>query len=196
MRFVETALAGAYKIELEKRTDARGFFARAFCIREFEDHGLSPRITQVNIALTRHAGTLRGLHFQFPPMAEAKLVRCTRGSILDVIVDLRPESSTYLRHLPIELNEENHTALYVPERFAHGYQVLIDDTELTYHASEFYSPAHESGIRFDDPRLEIGWPLQASGVSSRDESWPLLADREPEIARRMALHPAQRGVAN
>ena len=127
MIFTETNLAGAYVIDLEKFEDDRGFFARAFCQNEFEEHGLNPVIAQANIGFNLAKGTLRGMHFQYPPAAESKLVRCTRGAIVDIIVDLRPESTTYLEHFDVELNEENHRALYVPERFAHGYQTLRDN---------------------------------------------------------------------
>jgi dTDP-4-dehydrorhamnose 3,5-epimerase len=188
MRFTETELAGAFMLDPERRSDDRGYFARIFCQREFEEHGLLQVIAQGNTAFSNRAGTLRGMHFQFPPKAEAKLVRCTRGSILDVIVDLRPESRTYLRHIAVELNEENGRALYVPERFAHGYQVLRDATEASYHATEFYSPEQESGIRFDDPRLAIKWPLSVTAISDKDRNWPLLSDREPEISRAMSAN--------
>src|SRR6185437_7778159 len=129
MIFTETNLKGAFIIDLDRKTDERGFFARAFCQNEFRDHGLEPVIAQANIAFNRRKGCVRGMHFQFPPAAETKLVRCTRGAILDIIVDLRPESATYLDHISVELTADNHRALYVPERFAHGYQVLDDNTE-------------------------------------------------------------------
>src|ERR1044071_1085813 len=126
MQFTETKLRGAYIIDLERREDSRGFFARAFCQKEFAAHGLKPFIAQANVAYNYKKGTLRGMHFQFPPAAETKLVRCTRGAILDIIVDLRSESPTYMQHISVELNEDNHRGLYVPERFAHGYQCLAD----------------------------------------------------------------------
>ncbi len=132
MIFTETNAAGAFIIDLERREDDRGFFARMFCQNEFAEHGLKPTIAQANVAFNRVTGTLRGMHFQFPPAAETKLVRCTRGAILDIIVDLRPESPTYLQHIAVELNADNRRALYVPERFAHGYQALVDDTETSY----------------------------------------------------------------
>ena len=140
MIFTETKLKGAFIIDLERREDARGFFARAFCQNEFEAHGLKPIIAQANIAFNIRKGTLRGMHFQYPPAAETKLVRCTRGAILDIIVDLRPESPTYLQHVAVELNEDNQRALYVPERFAHGYQALRDNTDTSYQVGEFYTP--------------------------------------------------------
>ena len=145
MIFSETQLQGAFVIDLDRREDNRGFFARAFCQHEFAEHGLNPVIAQANIAFNQRQGTLRGMHFQFPPAAETKLVRCTRGAILDIIVDLRPESPTYLEHVAVELNEDNHRALYVPERFAHGYQVLEDETETSYQVGEFYMPGSRAG---------------------------------------------------
>ena len=139
MIFTETKLSGAYIIDLERREDDRGFFARAFCQKEFEAHKIKPIIAQANIASNRKKGTMRGMHFQFPPAAESKLVRCTRGAILDIIVDLRPESPTYLQHVSVDLNEDNFRALYVPERFAHGYQALCDNTDTSYQVGEFYA---------------------------------------------------------
>src|SRR6201988_1410618 len=144
MIFTETKLRGAFVIDLERREDERGFFARAFCQHEFEAHGLKSVIAQANVAFNRKKGTVRGMHFQFPPAAETKLVRCTRGAILDIIVDLRPESPTYLESVSVELNEDDHRALYVPERFAHGYQALRDGTETSYQVGEFYTPATEA----------------------------------------------------
>lgn len=186
MIFTETPLAGAFIIDLERREDDRGFFARTFCQREFLDHGLETVIAQVNLAVSRRRGTLRGMHFQFPPAAETKLVRCSRGAILDVIVDLRPESPTYLAHAAVELTADNRRSLYVPRRFAHGYQVLEDDTEISYMAGEFYTPALESGLRYDDERLGIPWPMEGGDVSAKDRSWPLLSQVEPEVRRRMS----------
>src|SRR5467141_1103070 len=146
----ETRLRGAFTIDLEPREDSRGFFARVFCQREFEEHGLKPIIAQANIAFSRRKGTLRGMHFQYPPAAETKLVRATRGAILDIIVDLRPESPTYLQHVAVELTADSRRALYVPARFAHGYQVVEDNTEACYEMGEFYTPAGEGGLPFDD----------------------------------------------
>ena len=140
MIFTETKLKGAFVIDLERREDDRGFFARTFCRQEFRERGLNSVIAQASIASNRRKGTLRGMHFQFPPAAEAKLVRCTRGAIVDIIVDLRPESPTYLEHIAVELDAGTMRALYVPERFAHGYQVLEDDTEVSYEMSECYAP--------------------------------------------------------
>jgi dTDP-4-dehydrorhamnose 3,5-epimerase len=187
--FTETELKGAFVIDLERREDSRGFFARAFCQDEFNEHGLKPVIAQANIAFNRRKGTLRGMHFQFPPAPETKLVRCTRGAILDIIVDLRPESATYLEHVAIELSADNYRALYVPERFAHGYQVLEDTTETSYQAGEFYAPGAEGGLRYDDPRLGVSWPLPVTEISEKDREWPLLSEIEPELARKMAVAP-------
>jgi dTDP-4-dehydrorhamnose 3,5-epimerase len=187
MIFTETKLKGAFVIDLERREDSRGFFARAFCQHEFEAHGLEPVIAQANLAFNHLKGTLRGMHFQFPPAAETKLVRATRGAILDIIVDLRPESPTYLEHVAVELDEDNHRALYVPGRFAHGYQVLADRTETSYQVGAFYAPALESGLRYDDPRLGLAWPLPVTVISDKDRVFGLLDEVEPEIRRRMSL---------
>jgi len=186
MIFAETTLAGAFVIELEPHGDERGFFARAFCRREFAEHGLNPEIVQANVAFNRERGTLRGMHFQYPPAAETKLVRCTRGAILDIIVDLRPESPTYLEHVAVELTDENRLALYVPERFAHGYQVLADETETSYQVGEFYTPEAEGGLRHDDPRLGLSWPLPVTAISDKDRAWALLDESEAEVRRRMS----------
>lgn len=190
MLFIETALKGAYIIDLEPHIDSRGFFARAFCQKEFQEHGLKPVIAQANVAFNHRKGTLRGMHFQFPPTAETKVVRCTRGAILDIIVDLRPESPTWLQHFAVELTEENHLALYVPERFAHGYQVLRDETETSYQVGEFYTPGSEGGLRYNDPRLGLSWPLPVTVVSSKDEAWPLLDAQEREVQGQMSLQVA------
>ncbi len=151
MLFTETKLKGAFVIDIERREDSRGFFARAFCQHEFAAHGLNPIIAQANIAFNQKKGTLRGMHFQFPPAAETKFVRATRGAILDILVDLRPESPTYLQHVAVELSEENGRAVYVPERFAHGYQVLRDETETSYQVGEFYTPGAEGGLDVQRP---------------------------------------------
>ena len=187
MIFTETALASAYIIDLERREDSRGYFARAFCQKEFAEHGLKPMIAQANVAFNVRAGTLRGMHFQYPPAAETKLVRCTRGAILDIIVDLRPESPTYMQHIAVELTADNGRALYVPERFAHGYQVLLDKTETSYQVGEFYAPGHEGGLRYDDPQLGLRWPLPVAVISDKDEAWAPLSRFEPELRRRMSL---------
>lgn len=186
MIFTETKLKGAFAIDIERREDNRGFFARGFCQREFESHGLKPVIAQANIAFNKSKGTLRGMHFQYPPAAETKLVRCTRGAILDIIVDLRPESPTYLDHVAVELSADNYRSLYVPERFAHGYQVLEDRTETSYQVGEFYTPGAEGGLHHGDPRLGLVWPLPVGEVSAKDAEWPLLGKIEPELKRKMS----------
>jgi dTDP-4-dehydrorhamnose 3,5-epimerase len=185
MKFLETELTGAFIIDIEPREDARGFFARTFCQIEFANHGLKPVIAQANIAYNKSRGTLRGMHFQYPPAAETKLVRCTRGAILDIIVDLRPESPTYLDHIAVELTADNYRALYVPERFAHGYQVLADGTETSYQVGEFYTPNTEGGLHYNDPRLGLKWPLPVGEISPKDASWEPLAKVEAELKRRM-----------
>jgi dTDP-4-dehydrorhamnose 3,5-epimerase len=187
MIFIQTELKGAFIIDVSRVGDSRGFFARTFCRRQFEEHGLKPVIAQTNVAFSRTRGTLRGLHFQYPPAAEAKLVRCTQGAILDVIVDLRPESSTYLRHIAVELSADNHRALYAPERFAHGYQVLEDATEIVYQTSEFYAPESAAGLMHDDPLLDLKWPLPPSQISDKDSGWKLLQEIEPELRSRMRI---------
>jgi len=189
MIFIETKLQGAFIIDIERREDVRGFFARVFCQHEFADHGLKPVIAQANIGFNRRRGTLRGMHFQFPPAAETKLVRCTRGGIMDIIVDLRPESPTYLQNISVELNEDNSRALYIPERFAHGYQVLRDNTETSYQVGEFFTPGCEGGLPFDDPRLALQWPLPITIVSDKDRAWKRLDQQEAELKQRMSLDP-------
>ena len=192
MIFLETKLKGALILDLDRREDNRGFFARVFCQREFAEHGLKPIIAQANIAFNKKKGTLRGMHFQFPPTAETKLVRCTRGAILDIIVDLRPESPTYLHHVAVELTADNHRALYVPERFAHGYQVLEDVTETIYQVGEFYMPGSEGGLMYNDPRLGLKWPFPVTEISLKDDTWKLLAEVEPELKPRMTLQQGGR----
>jgi dTDP-4-dehydrorhamnose 3,5-epimerase len=187
MLFEETDLPGAFILDMERREDDRGFFARAFCQNEFTDHGLKPVIAQANVAYNHRRGTLRGMHFQIPPAAETKLVRCTRGAILDIIVDLRPESPTWLRHIAVELTADNHRALYVPERFAHGYQVLADETETSYQVGEFYSPPNERALRYDDPRLGLEWPLEVTVISGKDRDAPLLETWAERLRDEMTL---------
>ena len=188
MIFEETKLRGAFIIDLERREDNRGFFARAFCQREFEAHGLKPSIAQANIGFNRRKGTVRGMHFQFPPAAETKLVRASRGAILDIIVDLRPESPTYLQHVAVELSADNHRGIYIPERFAHGYQALEDNTETTYHVGEFYTPGSEGGLRHDDPLLGLNWPLPVGVISDKDRDWAPLTQIEGELKKRMRVN--------
>ena len=177
MIFNETPLKGAFVLEPEEKSDDRGLFARTFCRREFEAHGLNPTVAQCNLNYNHKAGTLRGMHFQLPPAAEVKLVRCTRGAGLDVIVDLREDSETYLQHFGIELSADNRKMLYVPELFAHGYQALEDSSEVAYQVSEFYTPGQEGGLRYNDPDLGIDWPQEVTVVSDKDANWELLGEK-------------------
>ena len=172
MIFTETPLAGAFVVEPERMTDARGFFARTFDAKEFEARGLNPRTAQTNLSHNPHRGTLRGMHFQRPPFAEAKLVRCTRGAIHDVIIDLRPGSPTRKAHFGVRLDAENRTLLYVPEGFAHGFLTLTDDTEVSYQISQFYSPEHGAGVRWNDPAFGISWPGDVTVIAERDRTYP------------------------
>ncbi|WP_375512128.1 dTDP-4-dehydrorhamnose 3,5-epimerase [uncultured Nostoc sp.] len=173
MLFTETALKGAFVIDIEQRQDTRGFFARTFCAQEFLAHGLKPTIAQCNLAFNHKKGTLRGMHYQVAPATEVKLVRCTHGAIYDVIIDLRPESPTYKLHVAVELSAENRKTLYVPEMFAHGYQTLTDAAEVVYQMSEFYAPHYQCGLPYDDPAFGIEWPLPISEISEKDTIWPL-----------------------
>jgi dTDP-4-dehydrorhamnose 3,5-epimerase len=173
MIFTETELPGAYFVDLEPRGDERGFFARAWCADEFGDQDLSTRVVQCNLSFSPIVGTLRGMHFQHPPHAEVKLVRCTRGALYDVIIDLRPDSPTFKRWIGVELDAENRRALYVPEGFAHGFQTLVPDTEAFYQVSEFYTPSAEGGVRWDDPAFGIEWPdAEERTISEKDREWP------------------------
>jgi len=173
MKFTETKLKGAFTIDLELRNDDRGGFARTFCAKEFEDHGLKPTVAQCNLSFNYKAGTLRGMHYQVAPACETKLVRCTKGAIYDVIIDMRPESPTYRQHIGVELTAENRRALYVPELFAHGYQALTDEAEVVYQVGEFYTPGYESGLRYDDPAFAIAWPVSVTVISEKDAAWSL-----------------------
>lgn len=159
-------------IQLEQHGDERGFFARSWCRREFEEHGLDPRLVQCNLSFNRSKGTLRGMHYQQAPFGEAKLVRCVRGALHDVIIDLRPHSPTYKQHFGVELSAENRSALYVPEGFAHGFLTLEDDTEVFYQMSQFYSAEHSRGLRWDDPAFGIWWPTEVRVISERDRTYP------------------------
>jgi dTDP-4-dehydrorhamnose 3,5-epimerase len=169
-----TPLSGAAVIDLELKQDDRGFFARTFDRKAFADAGLEPLVEQCNLSFNHKAGTLRGMHYQVAPATEAKLVRCTAGAIVDIIVDVRPDSPTYLQHYAIELTADNRRALYVPPMFAHGYQALTDGAEVSYQVSEAYTPGTERGLRHDDPALELSWPLPVSVISPKDAAWPLL----------------------
>jgi dTDP-4-dehydrorhamnose 3,5-epimerase len=184
--FTETELAGAFIVDLERQQDDRGFFARLFCQKEFAARGLKAPVAQVNIAANRRRGTLRGMHFQFPPTAETKYARCVRGAVLDVIVDLRPESPTYLRHVAIELSARNQRGIYIPEGFAQGYQTLVNNTDMIYMMDQFYTSAAQSGLRHDDPILGLSWPLRAEVISEKDRNWKLLEEAELELRQRMS----------
>lgn len=173
MIFKETELKGALIVEMEPIGDNRGFFARAWCQKEFEAHGLTSGFVQNNITFSPQRGTLRGLHYQVAPHEEPKLVRCTRGAIYDVIVDLEPESPTYKQWLGVELTAENHRMIYIPGAFAHGYQILMDDTEVFYQVGEFYAPEYERGFRWDDAAFAIEWPITSPLIlSEKDKYWP------------------------
>ena len=171
MQFTETPLAGAWVIDLGRIEDDRGFFARTFCRDEFRAHKLKDVASQCNLSYNHKAGTLRGMHMQLPPATETKLVRCIKGSIYDQIVDMRPGSPTYLQSFGVELNDENRTALYVPDMFAHGYQALSDGAEVVYQVTEFYTPGYEKGFRHDDPALGLTWPVPVTVISDKDRSW-------------------------
>jgi dTDP-4-dehydrorhamnose 3,5-epimerase len=174
MKFIPIPIAGAFLIELEPRADARGSFARAFCRREFEAQGVSFEVVQCNLARTHQAGVVRGLHYQEPPAEEQKLVRCIAGAVLDGLIDMRPDSPTYHGVYSTRLDADNRRALFIPSGVAHGYQVLADGTEFFYMTDQFYAPGHERGVRFDDPKLAIPWPLPPRDIADRDRQWPLL----------------------
>jgi dTDP-4-dehydrorhamnose 3,5-epimerase len=173
MIFHETALRGAFMIEMKRLEDSRGFFARSFCRNEFEEHGLKPDVSQCNLSVNWHKATLRGMHYQVAPKEEAKLVRCVKGAIHDVIIDLRPHSLTYKEWLGFNLTADDYRMIYVPGGFAHGYLTLVENTEVIYQVSEFYSPEHERGIRWDDPAFSVRWPIVPEVVSAKDASHPL-----------------------
>jgi dTDP-4-dehydrorhamnose 3,5-epimerase len=177
MKFHKTQLNDAWLIELEKRGDDRGFFARTMCQEEFAKHGMVTTFVQQNMSVSAHKGTLRGMHYQMRPYAEAKLIRCLRGAIIDIIVDIREESSTYLQHQAFELTDTNMNQLYVPPGFAHAFQTLTDDVEVSYLVSSPYTPAAERGLRYNDERLGIEWPLPVTTISDKDAAWPLIAER-------------------
>lgn len=178
MKFTETPLKGAFVIELDKRGDERGWFARAFCEREYAAHGLNHHIVQANNSFSAIPGTLRGMHYQLAPKAEDKVFRCIRGAIFDAIIDLRPESPTFLKHFTIELTADNRISLYIPKGFAHGFMTLVPDTEVFYLVTEFYSPELERGIRYNDPKFGIKWPLEPAVISDKDRNQK---DFNPEI---------------
>ena len=172
MEFTSTPLAGLTVVQPKKIEDRRGFFARAWCRDELAQHGLNPDMLQLNVGFSHVKGTLRGMHYQEAPHAEAKFVRCTRGAIYDVALDLRPESATRGQWFGVELNADNGTMLYIPEGFAHGYQTLTDAAEMYYLTSALYSAAASKGVRYDDPAFSIDWPLSVSVISDADRSWP------------------------
>lgn len=174
MKFTETGLSGSFVVDMDPMKDHRGYFGRAYCAKEFEAQGISVKVVQANMSGTIKKGTVRGLHYQVPPASEPKFIRCVRGAIYDVIVDMRPESPTFLQHFAVELTADNHKAIYVPDMFAHGHQALSDDVEIFYLVGEFYTPGCERGVRFDDPAIGIEWPLPVSVVSDKDGAWPLL----------------------
>jgi dTDP-4-dehydrorhamnose 3,5-epimerase len=172
MIFSETKLSGAFLIDLDRKEDVRGYFARVFCAEEFRANGLNPQVAQCNLSFNRRRGTLRGMHWQAAPKAEAKLVRCMRGAIFDVIVDLRLNSPTRLQYITAELSGDNGRMLYIPEGFAHGFQTLADDTEVFYQMTESFAPACGCGARWNDPAFKIAWPLPDPIMNDRDRSWP------------------------
>ncbi len=172
MKFQTTPLRDAYTVEMEKRGDERGFFARAFCENEFSGAGLPVHFVQINNSLSAKKGTLRGLHYQLPPAAESKIIRCIRGSLYDVIIDLRPDSPTFGNWFGAELTAENRLMMFVPKGFAHGFITLQDNTEAFYLVDSVYSPNDERGIRFDDPRFGVVWPVVPFEISEKDKSWP------------------------
>jgi dTDP-4-dehydrorhamnose 3,5-epimerase len=174
MQFITTNLAGAWVIEPQLHEDSRGLFARTYCSRGFREQGLVEAFVQCNTSWNARKGTIRGLHYQLPPRSEVKLVRCTQGALWDVIVDLRPDSPTYLEHVFVELTAENRLALYIPEMVAHGFQALEDGSEVFYQMSAFYTPELGKGLRYDDPKLGIEWPLPVASISEQDQAWPLL----------------------
>jgi dTDP-4-dehydrorhamnose 3,5-epimerase len=185
MIFTPTAIAGVVIIDIQPITDDRGFFARGWCEREFEQAGLQPTLRQMNIGFSKRRGTVRGLHFQRPPAAEVKIVRCTRGAIFDVAVDLRRDSPTFQQWVGVELTADNHRLLYVPEGCATGYQTLVDDTEMCYQTSQFYASQAATGVRFNDPAFGISWPLEPTAMSEQDRRWP---DFSPSLG--VSLSPA------
>jgi dTDP-4-dehydrorhamnose 3,5-epimerase len=187
--FSETELKGAYVIDLEKRVDERGYFARIWCREEFDRHGLLTEFVQHSVSFSETAGTLRGLHFQRPPYGEVKLVRCVRGAVHDVIVDLRPDSRTYGRWVAVELTAEAGRMLYIPALFAHGFQTLAPETEVTYMISAFHRPDAAEGLRYDDPELAVAWPLPVSRIAEKDRTWPDFADLRLSSARPGAQRP-------
>ena len=183
MRFEETNLCGAWLIDLAPARDHRGFFARTFCVQAYADHGLTTGFVQHSTSQSVTRGTLRGMHFQRAPRSEVKVVRCLKGAIWDVIIDLRPDSPTYCRWQGFELTAANQRQLYVPEGFAHGFQTLCDDSWVSYLISAFHAPLAASGVRYDDPAFAIDWPLPVSEISEKDRTWPDFRDRVSPLDR-------------
>jgi dTDP-4-dehydrorhamnose 3,5-epimerase len=171
MNFKEAKIPGVFEIDLQKREDDRGYFARAWCQKEFDDHKL-PHFVQTNMSMCRQKGIIRGLHYQLAPHGEAKYMRCIRGAIFDVVVDIRPESPTFKQWFGIELTADNRKAVFVPEGLAHAYQSLVDDSEVIYSSSCFYTPGAERGLRWNDPAFKIDWPIKEAIVSEKDAKWP------------------------
>jgi dTDP-4-dehydrorhamnose 3,5-epimerase len=174
MIFTETLLKGSYVVELNPFTDERGWFARTYCKNEFSKIGFAGEWLQMNHSFTKHKATIRGMHFQLPPFSEIKLVRCIAGAVYDVIIDLRTDSPTFLQWFGVELSVQNKKMIYIPLGFAHGFQALSDDCELIYHHSQFYTPGAEGGIKYNDPRIGINWPLAVTNISERDNQHSLL----------------------
>jgi dTDP-4-dehydrorhamnose 3,5-epimerase len=186
MQFQPLAIAEAFLVTSHPIGDERGWFSRAFCQQELAEQGVAFDVRQINRSYNQRAGTLRGFHFQFPPHAEKKLLRCVQGALVDVLVDLRPESPTFLQTQTVELRAKDHQAVLIPERCCHALQTLTDATEILYQVSAFYAPEAEFGLRWDDPQLGIAWPLPVSEISPKDASWPLLSDSLPTIRDRMS----------
>ncbi|MEL7585542.1 MAG: dTDP-4-dehydrorhamnose 3,5-epimerase [Prolixibacteraceae bacterium] len=176
MIFEETKLKGAFIIKIKQLTDERGFFGRSWCKKEMEEHGLNGNVVQSNTSLSATKGTLRGMHYQKHPYQETKLIRCTKGAIYDVIVDLRKDSPTFLQWIGVELTADNYTMLYVPENFAHGFITLTDNSEVTYLVTAYYTPGAEAGLRYNDPRLAINWPAEVTSISEKDSNHPDFED--------------------
>ncbi|QHT69797.1 dTDP-4-dehydrorhamnose 3,5-epimerase [Rhodocytophaga rosea] len=172
MIFTETKLKGAFIVDVKRIEDERGFFGRSWCKKEMEEHGLNSNVVQANVSFNHKKGTLRGMHFQINPYQETKLIRCTKGAIYDVIIDLRKDSPTYKQWIGVELTEDNFRMLYVPEDFAHGFITLKDNTAVTYQVTQFYTPGAEAGIRWNDPTLGIEWPIPVEVISAKDENHP------------------------
>jgi len=191
MRFEPLAMAGAALLRIEPHADSRGFFARTYCAREFAAAGLPPAAVQISVSYNERAGTVRGMHFQWPPSQEAKLVRCIRGKLHDVLLDLRPKSATYLQNVAVKLDEDNHDAVFIPSGIAHGFQTLCDRTEVLYQMTDYFAPELAAGVRWNDPAFAIQWPLPQSDISERDAHCPDF-DREQyesELCRRLRAQP-------